>query len=224
MNKNYGPDYYSKTSDANFEIARIKMEKLAIALSTNFHSRVSVDIGCARGLLVQSLRYNKVEAFGLDVSDYIVSIASDMVKPYLKVVDIERSRWPFQDASLDLVTALETVEHLNNIEYTISEVHRVLKQGGYFYITTPLPIIDNKFGQFLLGKGWHRLDKTHVNVHWRYYWKRLLNESGFCYVGTFQNALCDTPSEFWPIKLLANFRCGNAIRAYISGTYLFIKR
>ena len=43
---------------------------------------------------------------------------------------------PYPDASFDTVFAIEVVEHLLDVDRCLSEVHRVLKPGGFFGVTT----------------------------------------------------------------------------------------
>jgi len=52
-------------------------------------------------------------------------------------VDIERQRLPFDDASVDVVTSFETLEHLLDPMHFLFEVNRILKQGGTLVLTTP---------------------------------------------------------------------------------------
>ena len=52
-------------------------------------------------------------------------------------VDIERQRLPFDDASVDVVTSFETLEHLLDPMHFLVEVNRILKVGGTLVLTTP---------------------------------------------------------------------------------------
>lgn len=52
--------------------------------------------------------------------------------------DVECDRFPFPDASFDLVTCCEVIEHLTqNPVHALAEIHRVLKPGGWFVLSTP---------------------------------------------------------------------------------------
>jgi SAM-dependent methyltransferase len=43
----------------------------------------------------------------------------------------------FEDATFDMVTAIEVLEHVADLDGTLAEVHRVLRPGGRFCVTTP---------------------------------------------------------------------------------------
>jgi SAM-dependent methyltransferase len=47
---------------------------------------------------------------------------------------------PFRDGTLDLVISQEVLEHVDNPQHWISEIHRVLKPGGRFYCQLPFII------------------------------------------------------------------------------------
>jgi SAM-dependent methyltransferase len=55
-----------------------------------------------------------------------------------RAFDVERDRFPFDDASFDLVTCCEVIEHLTeNPVHLLAEVHRVLRPGGRLVVSTP---------------------------------------------------------------------------------------
>jgi SAM-dependent methyltransferase len=52
-------------------------------------------------------------------------------------IDLESERFPWPDASMDVVVANQVFEHLKNIWRPMSEIARVLKPMGYFVISVP---------------------------------------------------------------------------------------
>lgn len=88
-----------------------------------------LDIGCAMGYCVARLRKRGVDAWGVDVSKYALSQASDEVKPYLKLASADNL--PFKDKEFDIAFSASTFEHLPSeiLAKAIAEVVRVAKRG-----------------------------------------------------------------------------------------------
>ena len=57
-----------------------------------------LEIGCAKGYVIEDLRDLGVDAYGLDVSSYAIGEAVEKVKPYLTVAD---ARTHFKNYSVD---------------------------------------------------------------------------------------------------------------------------
>jgi SAM-dependent methyltransferase len=55
----------------------------------------------------------------------------------VKSLDMERERFPYPDASFDLVVANQIIEHTKEIFFIFSEISRVLKTGGLAIIGVP---------------------------------------------------------------------------------------
>jgi SAM-dependent methyltransferase len=53
------------------------------------------------------------------------------------VVNLNTERFPYQDASFDLVTATEVVEHLERYREVLRDMHRIIKPGGSCILSTP---------------------------------------------------------------------------------------
>lgn len=53
--------------------------------------------------------------------------------------DLERDRLPWPDGSMDGITCMHLVEHLNDLSTLVGEIGRLLKPGGRVYFETPHP-------------------------------------------------------------------------------------
>jgi GT2 family glycosyltransferase/SAM-dependent methyltransferase len=69
-----------------------------------------LDVGCAKGFLVEALRDRGVEAFGIDISEYAIGEIRPDIQPYCRV---RSATEPF-DGRYDLITCIEVVEHLSD--------------------------------------------------------------------------------------------------------------
>jgi SAM-dependent methyltransferase len=54
-------------------------------------------------------------------------------------VDFERDNLPWADRSMDAITCMHLIEHLNNLGLLLKEAVRLLKPGGRIYFETPHP-------------------------------------------------------------------------------------
>lgn len=101
-----------------------------------------LDMGCGGGLLAPRLSgYRHV---GVDLSEAALAVAAEHgVEPHQGDV----SSLPFEDDSFDVVVAGEILEHVEDLEATVSEALRVLRPGGTFVCDT---IASTWFARFAL--------------------------------------------------------------------------
>lgn len=57
----------------------------------------------------------------------------------IKKINLEKEKIPLEDESIDAATMIAVLEHLNNADYAIKEIYRILKPKGCFILTTPNP-------------------------------------------------------------------------------------
>ena len=111
---------------------------VVIQLLRDIKAKSLLDLGCGSGNL--TLRIAQVieanEVYGIDIDDEALRKAKIKGIKTIKV-DLSKEYIPLPNESIDIVTALEVIEHLLNPDHMIKEAHRVLKKGGYFLVTTP---------------------------------------------------------------------------------------
>lgn len=91
-----------------------------------------LDYGCGAGKITEELKNNGVDAFGCDVffdgGDCAPSVRSDLMGSAIK--RMENFRIPFDSNHFDFVTNNQVMEHVEEMDLALSEIHRVLKPGG----------------------------------------------------------------------------------------------
>src|SRR5438445_9160102 len=92
-----------------------------------------LDVGCGTGNLWAYLRERFRRYVGLDALCYEGFPADAEFMP----IDLDAARIDLSDGSADAVTALETIEHLENPRALIRELVRLAKPGGWVIVTTP---------------------------------------------------------------------------------------
>lgn len=101
---------------------------------------VGADLGCGDGVMLYALHNGGYKAFGLDGAEEgircaKIKLSEHGLHPRLDVGSIYQL--PYETGSLDFVTSLEVIEHLDKLDDMLTEVRRVLKKGGVFICTTP---------------------------------------------------------------------------------------
>lgn len=101
-----------------------------------FPARRTLDVGCAMGFVVEGLRELGVDAYGTDISEFAVKNAPRKVRKHLRVGSL-LDRLPYDDGAFDVVSALETLEHLEPeaVPAAIAEIARV--SSGHLVATIP---------------------------------------------------------------------------------------
>ena len=95
-----------------------------------------LDVGCAYGFMLKKIP-RSFQRFGIDISGYAIKEARKRVPDARFIVsDIEQSS-PLKKKYFDVILMNDVLEHLENPEAALRNVKRLLKGGGYLYITTP---------------------------------------------------------------------------------------
>lgn len=111
-----------------------------------------LDIGCGYRKLAKIELFKEIsiegEYIGLDIKKTPVTDV---------VCDLEEGKLPFKDNEFDIVYTRSVLQYIKNIPDLVSEVHRILKNGGKFLVNAPYfsgganvvsPSIKSFFGYF----------------------------------------------------------------------------
>lgn len=99
-----------------------------------------LNIGCGYGWFeLWSLKQKVGEIVGIEIDDESLSAARTISDPRVHFRIGSAIKLPFKDNSFDTVVSWEVLEHIpkNTEPEMFSEVNRVLKNNGTFYLSTP---------------------------------------------------------------------------------------
>lgn len=98
-----------------------------------------LDIGCGGGRISESIPYYypKMKVFGCDVSKSAISYAEKYGSGKIHYKLIKGKKLPYKTQSFNVCICLDVLEHIPDIPFFLSEVKRILKKNGVFFIIVP---------------------------------------------------------------------------------------
>ena len=133
-----GEFYNRQTQDAEH------LERILAFINVRDGMRI-LDLGCGSGYLTFPIaeRNPHCEVTGLDIVSDAIDVnrsrAKDMGLNNLAFVSYDGIDFPFEAGSFDLVVTRYALHHFPDIEHSIGEVSRVLKEQGVLFISDPCP-------------------------------------------------------------------------------------
>jgi len=111
---------------------KLKLLKKHLEVKPN---SVILDLGCAQGILSYFLRKKGGSWISADQDFVNLKTSQEILKKNL--IQTGAGVLPFKNASFDMVVSLDYLEHLEDDQLCLEEIHRVLKKGGHLIIATP---------------------------------------------------------------------------------------
>ncbi|MFP8890026.1 class I SAM-dependent methyltransferase [Natrialbaceae archaeon A-CW2] len=118
------------------------IDQLQEPLETLYQSRgeinILVDIGCGRGGFSAALGdvFELSQVDGIDANKSKLRKAKDRGVNTFNL-DIQFEPLPYDNSYVDIIISFGLFEHLTDYDYPLEEVHRVLRDGGWFWIAVP---------------------------------------------------------------------------------------
>jgi GT2 family glycosyltransferase/SAM-dependent methyltransferase len=159
----YGPEYYLNRFDPPYAREHAHwlqfFGRIAQDIVQYLNPRTVLDVGCAKGFLVECLRDRGVEAYGFDVSQHAIDAVRDDIKPYCWV----GSATDGIPDHYDLITCIDVCEHLTEFDARRAIRNMAAHADAILFSSTPAD----------------RSEPTHVNVRPIIYWLRAFREFSF---------------------------------------------
>ncbi len=110
------------------------------ALDQNLIGKKLLDVGCAEGIEVINFQRLGLETDGADISEKFIKEAKRNF-PDSNFVVASAENLPYKDESYDIVFCINTLFY-TNIEKSIAELCRILKEGGWGIISFDTEIVN----------------------------------------------------------------------------------
>lgn len=130
-NKDLGIGYGSYKNDGRFEKSAIKFIKF---FNLKKNSNI-LEIGCAKGFLLNEFKKKGMNVFGIDASRYAVNKSSKNIRKKIKIHNIEKGI-PFENNFFDLVVSKDTLPLIKKLKINklIHEIIRVTKKEKNIFL------------------------------------------------------------------------------------------
>jgi ubiquinone/menaquinone biosynthesis C-methylase UbiE len=98
-----------------------------------------LDIGCGSGYILHEIRkhFPNSDLYGVDLESKSIDLAKKITNEKYQVANAEKLSEYFEKEFFDCVISTDVMEHIENYKENISEVYKILKPGGIFYVYTP---------------------------------------------------------------------------------------
>jgi len=115
-------------------IWRRKIVKYLISTGRNFYNIVDLASGTG-DLTIELLKLEPKKIYAVDISKKMLEIQKGKVNDKrLELIQAEAANMPFDDNSIDLVTIGFGIRNFEDLEISLKEIKRVLKNDGYLII------------------------------------------------------------------------------------------
>ncbi|TEB16174.1 putative S-adenosylmethionine-dependent methyltransferase [Pelotomaculum sp. FP] len=163
--KDYQADYnsYWKEPGRYGQTSYDNVENLAGVIIKMCGAGTLLDAGCGMGVLVRELSVRGIQAYGMDISDYVIGYSRRINENYFKSGSILNIPWP--DCSFDTVVCTDVLEHLQkeDIAKSLLELYRVTRRFVFCTVSTQND----------------RDNRWHLTVEKRDWWESQFFQAGF---------------------------------------------
>jgi 2-polyprenyl-6-hydroxyphenyl methylase/3-demethylubiquinone-9 3-methyltransferase len=128
----------------------------------------ALEVGCGGGILTEEIAKMGFITTGIDPSEQSLNIAIKHAKDDNLKIKYEKGsgeNLPFQNNSFDVVFCCDVLEHVRDLPKVISEISRVLKNGGIFIYDTFNRTLCSKIAAIKILQEWKRWSIMPPNLH-----------------------------------------------------------
>jgi SAM-dependent methyltransferase len=143
-----------------------------LILSQQEYKKPILDVGCGDGIFARILFDEKIDT-GIDPLGYELESAKKY-EMYDELIETFGNDIPKPDNYFNTVFSNSVLEHIEDLDSVLKEVHRVMAPGGLFYVTIPTDKFDkySLVSKVIYGLGLKSFGKKYndfFNNFWKHY-------------------------------------------------------
>ena len=120
----------------SFNLIRLEYLKRN-SLNKSLHGLSILDVGCGGGILCEPLSRLGAKVTGIDTNEKAIKVAKEHARiKNLKINYINAELSKIGKCSFDIITCMEVLEHVENINQIVSISNDILKKNGVFFGST----------------------------------------------------------------------------------------
>lgn len=152
------------------------------------------EFGCGIGVFLPTLTKQVASVYAVDI---FPQYAREIARRFNLTVNILEDISIIPDDSLDIIFAVEVMEHLDHPEEITRLFYKKIKSGGKLIVSSPTETALYKLGRFLVGYNkYHEYHKQNA-----YQLREIIRENGFVLQRTVRY-----PSPLLPLNLIYKFQ------------------
>lgn len=142
MNTNIQNQYdnFSKTYSDNIDYDKQSNDQYYAQIDFNLTDKKLLDVGCGDGSDLKKLSTMGAVIYGVEPSSEFVTTAKQNNQNAI-IKQAVAEDIPFSDEMFDIVVSKWTLQTCEDVPRALSEIHRVLKPGGYLLFLSKHPTI-----------------------------------------------------------------------------------
>lgn len=172
-----GHDWWNDNGDGNLVALRflsnpIKFNYIKSIIlkksQSNFNNASLLDVGCGGGYLAEELSRIGLKVTGIDPSNKSIESAQLHSRQQGLAIDYmvgSGEKLPFESNTFDYICCCDVLEHVKDFKTVITEISRVLKNGGIFFYDTINRTLISKLIMIKIMQEWKHTSFLESNIH-----------------------------------------------------------
>lgn len=166
-----------------------------------------LDVGCGEGRhAINAYLHAPVLSIGCDLNLRDLHTAQSRAQPFLQTAreqalvfsQLDATRLPFADASIDKIICSEVLEHIPTYQQVINEMLRVLKPGGLLAVSVPRAWPERIC--WWLSREYHQVEGGHIRIFNGKQLRREITQQGAIFYGRHWAHALHSP--YWWLRCL----------------------